>query len=307
MESPCAPHAVVHGCARGVADGPRRDGAHASDHGLRANLDLSLASVARTVATSSRAGGPPASDLDDMLAALLGPGLAERFFQLRDPRGQPDPRGPGGSHPPLPLSEAALWNAEHGFETFETVAVPSAAGRRVRLLTFPVMDDGRLRHVVQVAVPLAGVEAARSRLLFTLLGLAPLALGAVAAGGWLLAGRALAPVDVMVETAPRIGAEALSHRIESDARDDELGRLASVLNDMLARLERSFAMARQFSADAAHELRTPLTILKGELEVARGVPERPEEYRRGVASRGGGGGRPVPRVRGRLFFAPGGA
>ena len=254
------------------------------DHGLRANVDASLASVARTVATSSRAGGPPASDLDDMLAALLGPGLAERFFQLRDPRGQPDPRGPGGSHPPLPLSEAALWNAEHGFETFETVAVPSAAGGRVRLLTFPVMDDGRLRHVVQAAVPLAGVEAARSRLLFTLLGLAPLALGAVAAGGWLLAGRALAPVDVMVETARRIGAEDLSHRIESDDRDDELGRLAAVLNDMLARLERSFATARQFSADAAHELRTPLTILKGELEVARRVPERPEEYRRVLES-----------------------
>ncbi len=254
------------------------------DHGLRTNVDLSLASVARTVAISSRAGGPPASDLDDMLAALLGPGLAERFFQLRDPRGQPDPRGPGGSHPPLPLSEAALRNAEHGFETFETVAVPSAAGGRVRLLTFPVMDDGGLRHVVQVAMPLAGVEAARSRLIFTLLGLAPLALGAVAAGGWLLAGRALAPVDVMVETARRIGAEDLSHRIESDDRDDELGRLAAVLNDMLARLERSFATARQFSADAAHELRTPLTILKGELEVARRVPERPEEYRRVLES-----------------------
>ncbi len=133
-------------------------------------------------------------------------------------------------------------------------------------------------------MPLAGVEAARSRLLFTLLGLAPLALGAVAAGGWLLAGRALAPVDVMVETARRIGAEDLSHRIESDDRDDELGRLAAVLNDMLARLERSFATARQFSADAAHELRTPLTILKGELEVARRVPERPEEYRRVLES-----------------------
>ena len=154
----------------------------------------------------------------------------------------------------------------------------------MRLLTFPVMDDGRLRHVVQVAVPLAGVEAARSRLLSTLLGLAPLALGAVAAGGWLLAGRALAPVGVMVETGRRIGAEDLSHRIESDDRDDELGRLAAVLNDMLARLERSFATARQFSADAAHELRTPLTILKGELEVARRVPERPEEYRRVLES-----------------------
>jgi signal transduction histidine kinase len=72
----------------------------------------------------------------------------------------------------------------------------------------------------------------------------------------------------MVAAARRIGAEDLSLRIATENRDDELGRLAAVLNDMLARLERSFATARQFSADAAHELRTPLTILKGELELS---------------------------------------
>ena len=91
---------------------------------------------------------------------------------------------------------------------------------------------------------------------------------AAALGGWFLAGRALAPVDAMVAAARRISAEDLSLRLDDEDRDDELGRLAEVLNDMLARLERSFTAARQFSADAAHELRTPLTILKGELEVA---------------------------------------
>jgi heavy metal sensor kinase len=106
----------------------------------------------------------------------------------------------------------------------------------------------------------------------------PIALLAAALGGWMLAGRALAPVDTMVAAARRIGAEDLSLRLIGDDRDDELGRLAGVLNEMLARLERSFVAARRFSADAAHELRTPLTILKGEIEVALHVtPLEPRE------------------------------
>jgi two-component system OmpR family sensor kinase len=130
-----------------------------------------------------------------------------------------------------------------------------------------------------VAMPLAGVQAARTRFLLLLLGFAPLALAAVAAAGWVLTGRAQAPVDAMVAAARRIGAEDLSRRLAADNRNDELGRLAAVLNDMLARLERSFAAVRNFSADAAHELRTPLTILKGEIEVALRTAPGPVEAR----------------------------
>jgi len=244
------------------------------DRGLRANVDASLESVARAVGSEVREPGPIAA-IDDMLAALLGPAMAERFFELRGPRGEPDPRGRAA----LPLGETARRNAEQGLETFDTVTVPGVAGP-VRVLTSPVMGaDRRLVRVVQVAMPLAGVDAARRGFLLTLLALAPLALGAVAAGGWLLATRALAPVDAMVATARRIGAADLSGRIETAGREDELGRLASVLNDMLARLERAFATAREFSADAAHELRTPLTILKGEIEVALRAVRSPAEYR----------------------------
>src|SRR5262249_57388849 len=110
----------------------------------------------------------------------------------------------------------------------------------------------RLVRVVQVAMSLEVVEAARGRFLLGLAGLLPVGLGAAAAGGWYLAGRALSPVDAMVETARRIGAADLAQRIATETADDELGRLAAVLNDMLARLQRSFEAARTFSADAAH-------------------------------------------------------
>jgi heavy metal sensor kinase len=88
----------------------------------------------------------------------------------------------------------------------------------------------------------------------------------------------------MVDTARKIEAEDLSQRIETGESNDELGRLASVLNDMLMRLESSFAAVRHFSADAAHELRTPLTILKGEIEVALRAPRPDEEYRQVLRS-----------------------
>jgi heavy metal sensor kinase len=247
------------------------------DRTLQANVDASLVSVANAVAAS----GP---DSEEAYGALLGPALAERFFQLLDPLGRPDPRVAPRGGTELPLSAEARRNASKGRETFETLTAPGGERGPIRLLTFPVVEHGRLVHLVQVAMPLAGVEAARTRFLLILVGLAPLALAAVAAAGWVLTGRALAPVDEMVGAARRIGAEDLSLRLASEERDDELGRLAAVLNDMLARLERSFKAVRHFSADAAHELRTPLTILKGEIEVALRSTLGPAEAQRVLES-----------------------
>jgi two-component system, OmpR family, sensor kinase len=254
------------------------------DHGLRDNVDASLKSVARSIAESTRGPSRFGPDLDETLESLLGPGLAERFFRLLDPFGRPDPRIGQRGRVQLPLSPEVLRNAENGHETYETLTLPGVSTSPVRLLTLPVIEHGRIIHLVQVAMPLESAETARSRFLFILLGLAPVALGGAGVGGWFLARRALAPVDAMVETARKIEAEDLSRRIETAASNDELGRLAAVLNDMLARLERSFAAVRHFSADAAHELRTPLTILKGELEVALRSGLAEQEYQRVLSS-----------------------
>jgi heavy metal sensor kinase len=253
------------------------------DRTLRANVDASLVSVARTIAVSSQESAPR-SEFDEAFGALLGPALAERFFQLLDPLGRREPRASPGNQTELPLSADARRNAASGRETFETIAASGVGPGPVRLLTFPVVERGRLVHLVQVAMPLAGVDAARTRFLLILLGLAALALAGAAVGGWVLTGRALAPVDAMVAAARRIGGEDLSRRLAREDRDDELGRLAAVLNDMLARLERSFTTVRDFSADAAHELRTPLTILKGEIEVALRAAPDAAEYRRVLES-----------------------
>jgi two-component system sensor histidine kinase VanS len=88
-------------------------------------------------------------------------------------------------------------------------------------------------------------------------------------GGWLLAGRMLAPLTRITD-ATRLAADgSLSHRIELDGRHDEFRELADVFDAMLARLEAHIAEQQRFAANASHELRTPLAITQTLLEVAR--------------------------------------
>lgn len=96
----------------------------------------------------------------------------------------------------------------------------------------------------------------------------PLAGGAALGGGYLLAGRLLSPVGAMAERAREITADRLSERLPVANPADEFGRLATVFNHTLARLQDSFDRLRRFTADASHELRTPLTALRSVGEVA---------------------------------------
>ena len=254
------------------------------ERGLHDNIDASLESVARSIAETTQAAPRFGPGLDDILESFFFPGFSRRSFRMLDPLGRPDPRITPRGRLQFPISPEALEEAKQGRGTYTTINLPEASSSPVRLLTVPIFERGRLRNFIQVAMSLESAETARSRFLFILLGLAPLALGGAGVGGWFLARRALTPVDAMVEAARRIEAEDLSRRLETSENQDELDRLATVLNDMLARLERSFTAVRHFSADAAHELRTPLTILKGEIEVALRTPQPEEEYRHVLTS-----------------------
>jgi two-component system sensor histidine kinase VanS len=91
-------------------------------------------------------------------------------------------------------------------------------------------------------------------------------------GGWLLAGRMLAPLDRITEATRRAATGSLAHRIRLPGRRDEFAELADAFDTMLARLEAHVAEQQRFAANASHELRTPLAITQTLLDVARKNP-----------------------------------
>src|SRR6185437_11193759 len=93
-------------------------------------------------------------------------------------------------------------------------------------------------------------------------------------GGWILAGRMLAPLTRITDATRVAATGSLSHRIELEGRQDEFRELADSFDAMLARLEAHLAEQRRFAANASHELRTPLAIAQTLLDVARNDPDR---------------------------------
>ncbi|MDB4900631.1 MAG: two-component histidine kinase [Gemmatimonadetes bacterium] len=106
----------------------------------------------------------------------------------------------------------------------------------------------------------------------------PLALVCAGLGGYFLARRSFAPVVDMGRRASAIDSESLDARLAVRNTGDEMDELATVFNDMLGRLERSFVQQRQFMADASHELRTPLASLRAEASVTLSQARTNHEY-----------------------------
>jgi two-component system heavy metal sensor histidine kinase CusS len=112
-----------------------------------------------------------------------------------------------------------------------------------------------------------------------------LTLGACGLTGYYVARRGLRPLREMAATARRIRSATLAdERLAAAGLPAELAELGGTFNEMLDRLEESFARLARFSADIAHELRTPVNNLRGEAEVALGRPRSPEEYREVLGS-----------------------
>jgi len=112
----------------------------------------------------------------------------------------------------------------------------------------------------------------------------PLVVVLASAGGYVLARRALAPIDRLAVEARRITADKLHDRLSVPNPHDEIGRLAAVINETFARLESSFDQLRRFTADASHELRTPLAVMRGIGEVGLAETRTASEYKETIGS-----------------------
>lgn len=151
------------------------------------------------------------------------------------------------------------------------------AGEEARAVHFPVIvtdRDGRRWYIGAVVVGerLTTMHETLASLRQVLLVTSALGLALALAGGWVLAGRALRPVDRVTAAAAAIAqgdgtATSLSSRLLVPPTNDELSRLSATFNAMLDRLQASFRAQERFVGDASHELRTPLTAIRGNVDV----------------------------------------
>lgn len=154
------------------------------------------------------------------------------------------------------------------------------AGEHLRVLTVPLGSGLAL----QVARPLTEVDKSLRRIGLFLFLIAGAGVAGAAALGLFVSRTALAPVKRLTDTAERVTATGdLSQRIDVTGRD-ELSRLATSFNSMLAALEDSTRAQRQLVADASHELRTPLTSLRTNIEVLASDRALPPDERRKLLS-----------------------
>lgn len=161
------------------------------------------------------------------------------------------------------------------------LAIPYFLGRASS--TSVVLPHGQ---VVSPPLRRALVSAQRSadvhqQLVFSLLALVVL-VGLSVALGWVLAGRTLRPLRTVTARTREISASNLHQRLAIDGPYDELTELGATLDDLLARLEASFASQRNFVSNASHELRTPLTAERALLQVALADPQSSAESLRAV-------------------------
>ena len=151
-----------------------------------------------------------------------------------------------------------------------------------RIATRSVDIGGQIFHV-RAAVPTEPLDQALDRFRLILKETLPFLIILASLAGYWLSGRALAPVNAIIETARGVGVQNLSSRLAVPPANDELRRLSETLNAMLARLESSVKRLTQFTADASHDLRTPIALIRTSAELSLRRPRTEAEYRETLA------------------------
>ncbi len=165
----------------------------------------------------------------------------------------------------IPVDTQAYSAIEHDNYMFRTVSV--FRHMDVRTLLYPIVMQGAIRYYLIMGVSLNEQKNFLSMLGIILTIVTPVVILVASWGGIVIAGRAMKPVDDIIETVRRIEAGNLDEQITVKTRNDEIGKLARTFNDMLLRLKKAFYGLAHFSQNVSHELKTPLTVMKSGIEI----------------------------------------
>ncbi len=251
--------------------------------------DLMLNQVDRTLLQlasleASFAAAPQDTTVRFHHAVLLNAGSASqailpRYGQVWSIEGEPIIRTPNLSGTDLPLDgdvRRRVAETEQpeifGFDW---------RGTPYRAVVYPlgIVGPQHERHLLQVALSTAQTQEvvlASFRTLLVFLALSGVAVSFLL--GWWLAGSAIQPVMSIIDQAETIEMTGEGHKLDAEAQTTEIGRLTSVLNSMLARIDSAFEAQRRFIGDVGHQIRTPLTVLRGDIDVAMRKPRSQEQY-----------------------------
>ncbi len=231
---------------------------------LTNNLEETLQARADDIAASLK-GGP----LPDTLAVR---DVEEALVQVVDDAGKVVVASANAAGAP-PASEARPAPGETQIR--RSRAIPTERGEAFILLTRGIEGENG-PYTLIVAASLDPVDESIASLWAILRIGVPALILVVALGAWWLIGRALSPIEGIRAEVARIGERDLARRVPEPAGQDEVGRLARTMNEMLARLEEAARREERFVADAAHELRSPLASIRAQVETAT-LPSRESE------------------------------
>jgi len=268
-------------------------------------LAESAATVASAIEFERKQGAPDTLAIRSVVAAMRLPDVAVYVMDERSGRALSSYEGLRFRRTGLQVLESALDSLlekrVRSAPRDPALASLDAARESVRVLTLPYVVGDRA-----LIIGVAQVMTARSLMLRDAriaLGVGlPLVILIASIGGWWLAGKSLTPVDDMAQQAQRIGASNLHQRLPVANPADELGRLATVFNGLLGRLESAFETQARFAADASHELRTPVAVISGEAEFALSREDRSRDELREALRIVGDQSRRLRTIVDNLFF-----
>jgi signal transduction histidine kinase len=249
---------------------------------LASQLDQALAAQAAEIAGITRVETNITIGGVRLLGVVL-PNLdvfssAGLYVEAVNRNGQLQARSANLDQAQIPAGPVALAAALAGAERYETVTIGST---RLRLVYAPLRVDGDVVGALILARSRLDLDStlAQLRVSLTLIGLLSLALAGLS--GWWLARAALRPIDRLTRAARAIGEQRdFTRRVAEVRTGDEVGRLATTFNAMLAELESAHAelaqaleIEQRFVADASHELRTPLATIRGNIELLQRVED----------------------------------